>query len=143
TRRAVAYCRVSSAAQKPDLKRAAGARNLLCRPRTCQCRVRRGSRRRMNLKRKAFTALMDAVGRGEIARLVVAHKDRLVRFGFPWLEHFCAERGTEILVPSAETLSPEAEIVQDLMTIVHCFSSRLDGLRNYNNYKKSLREALR
>ena len=32
------------------------------------------------------------------------------------------------------------EMVQDLMTIVHCFSCRLYGLRNY---KKKLAEALK
>jgi predicted site-specific integrase-resolvase len=37
-------------------------------------------------------------------------------------------------------MSPEQEMVQDLMTIVHCFSARLYGLRNY---KKALQEALK
>jgi putative resolvase len=58
----------------------------------------------------------------------------------PWFERFCVEHETELLVLNAETLSPEAEMVQDLMTIVHCFSSRLYGLRNY---KKSLRDGLK
>lgn len=31
-------------------------------------------------------------------------------------------------------------MVQDLMTIIHCFSSRLYGLRNY---KKTLKDALK
>jgi predicted site-specific integrase-resolvase len=44
-----------------------------------------------------------------------------------------------LLVLNQERLSPEQEMVQDLMTIVHCFSSRLYGLRNY---KKKLKEAL-
>jgi putative resolvase len=61
---------------------------------------------------------MDAVARGEITTLVIAHRDRFVRFGSPWFEHFCAERGTDILVLNAQTLSPEAGMVQDLMTIV-------------------------
>ena len=42
----------------------------------------------MNFKRKVFTELMDAVGRGEISKLIVVHKDRLVRFGFAWFSHF-------------------------------------------------------
>ena len=45
-----------------------------------------------------------------------------------------------MLVLNQERLSPEQEIVQDLMTIVHCFSSRLYGLRNY---RKKLDEALK
>jgi predicted site-specific integrase-resolvase len=41
---------------------------------------------------------------------------------------------------NTETLSPEQELVQDLMSIVHCFSSRLYGLRNY---RKALEKALK
>jgi predicted site-specific integrase-resolvase len=47
--------------------------------------------------------------------------------------------GCELLVLNQERLSPEPEVVQDLMTIVHCFSSRLYGLRNY---RRQLRAAL-
>jgi Helix-turn-helix domain/Resolvase, N terminal domain len=83
----------------------------------------------MNFKRKVFTELMDAVGRGEISKLIVAHADRLVRFGFAWFSHFCEINGCELLVLNAETLSPQEEMVQDLMTIVDCFSSRLYGLK--------------
>jgi predicted site-specific integrase-resolvase len=46
----------------------------------------------------------------------------------------------EVLVLNQERLSPEQEMVQDLMTIVHYFSSRLYGLRNY---RKKLHEALK
>jgi putative resolvase len=42
-------------------------------------------------------------------------------------------------VLNQEQLSPEQEMVQDLLTIVHCFSARLYGLRNY---RKKLDEAL-
>ena len=48
--------------------------------------------------------------------------------------------GCEVLVLNQERLSPEQEMVQDLMTIVHCFSSRLYGLRNY---RKKLNETLK
>ena len=57
--------------------------------------------------RPVLTALMDAVGRGEIASLVIVQQDRLVRF-FPWFEHLCAQRGTDIPVQNAETLSHKA-----------------------------------
>jgi putative resolvase len=62
------------------------------------------------------------------------------RFGFSWFERFCAEHGTELLVLNNEQLSPEQEMVEDLLTIVHCFSARLDGL---GNYRKKLKEALK
>ena len=138
--RIVAYCRVSSSAQRPDL---ANQRAILE-----QFTVARGLANvefieevggGLNFSRKRFCALMDAIGRDEIAILVLAHRDRLTRFGFEWFEHYAATHGCQLLVLNQEHLSPEQEMVQDLMTIVHCFSSRLYGLRNY---RKQLNKAL-
>lgn len=138
--RVIVYCRVSSSAQRPDLR---NQRKILE-----EFVVARGISNAefieeigggLNFKRKHFVALMDAIGRREIATLVVAHKDRLTRFGFDWFEHFVVLHGCELLVLNQERVSPEQEMVQDLMTIVHCFSSRLYGLRNY---RKKLDEAL-
>ena len=93
----------------------------------------------LNLKRPKFVALMDRIEARQVSHLIIAHKDRLVRFGYQWFERFCAEHGTELLVLNNEQLSPEQEMVQDLLTIVHCFSARLYGLRNY---RKKLKAAL-
>jgi putative resolvase len=41
---------------------------------------------------------------GQVSHLIIAHKDRLVRFGFPWFERFCAEHGTELMVLNDEQL---------------------------------------
>jgi len=76
----------------------------------------------------------------ELAMLVVAHQDRLARFGFALLQHLCRKHGCELLVLNTEQVSPEQEMVQDLMAITHCFSSRLDGL---GNYRRALKEALK
>ena len=94
----------------------------------------------LNLKRWKFVAIMDRIEAQEASHLIIAHKDRLVRFGFAWFERFCAEHGAELLVLNQEQLSPEHEMVQDLLTIVNCFSARLYGLRNY---RKKLNEALK
>jgi putative resolvase len=139
--RIVAYCRVSSAAQRRDL---VNQRRVLE-----EFAVARGLANvefieevggGLNFKRKRFVALMDDVANRQIKTLVLAHRDRLTRFGFEWFEHFARTHGCEVLVLNQERLSPEEEMVQDLMTIVHCFSSRLYGLRNY---RKSLKAALR
>lgn len=139
--RLVAYCRVSSAAQKPDLVNqrkvleefvvAKGLANV-----EFVEEVGGG----LNFKRKHFLELSEAIGRREIKTLILAHRDRLTRFGFEWFEHFAKIKGCELLVLNQERLSPEQEMVQDLMTIVHCLSSRLYGLRNY---RKKLDEALK
>jgi predicted site-specific integrase-resolvase len=61
---------------------------------------------------------MDRVEARQVSHRIIAHKDRLVRFGFSWFERFCAEHGTELLDLNAEQLSLEQEMVQDLLTIV-------------------------
>jgi putative resolvase len=137
----VAYCRVSSAAQKPDL---ANQRKVLEAFVVAKGLAGVGFIGEvgggLNFRRKRFPALMDEIGRREVRMLILAHRDRLARFGFEWFEHYAQTHGCEVLVLNQERLSPEQEMVQDLMTIVHCFSSRLYGLRNY---RKKLDEALK
>jgi len=139
-RRIVAYCRVSSSAQRRDLvnqrlvlEQFTAARGLA----GVEYVEEVGGG--LNFGRKRVLALMDAIGRGELATLVLAHRDRLTRFGFDWFAHYAASHDCELLVLNQEHLSPEQEMVQDLMTIVHCFSSRLYRLRNY---RRQLRAAL-
>ncbi len=78
---------------------------------------------------------------GRVRTVIGAHKDRLVRFGFEWFADFCARHGKELIVMNQETLSPEPEIVNDLLSIVQVFSARLNSLRSYRTeLKHALRE---
>ena len=114
-RRTVCYWRVSSQAQRPDLKNqrriveefaiAKGIANL-------EFIEEIGGG--LNFKRPKF---VDSVVADEVAMLVVAHKDRLARFGFELLQHQCRKHGSELLVLNTEKVSPEQEMVQDLMAI--------------------------
>jgi predicted site-specific integrase-resolvase len=139
-RKTIVYCRVSSPAQKADLINQRRVLETFCAARGISVddwieEVGGG----MSMKRRKFLNLVDAVLAGEVGTVVLAHKDRLMRFGYPLMEHVCERMGCDLLVMNVEALSPEREMVEDLMTIVHCFSSRLYGLRNY---RKSLKEAL-
>jgi len=140
-RRIIAYCRVSSVAQKPDLE---NQRRILAE----FCEANRyvvdewiseigGG---LNFKRKQFLRLVDAIIAAEVAVLLIAHKDRLARFGYSLLVHLCETHDCQLVVMNTEQLSPEQELVQDLITITHCFSSRLYGLRNY---RKALEKVLK
>jgi putative resolvase len=139
--RLIAYARVSRSAQRPDL---ANQRRVL--EEFCVARGLAGVEfveeigGGLNFKRKRFLEVVDAIGRGEVSVLILAHRDRLTRFGYEFFEHYCEAHGCELLVLNQERLSPEREMVEDLMTIVHCFSSRLYGLRIY---RKKLAEAIR
>ncbi|MCL0089522.1 hypothetical protein M1O54_04110 [Dehalococcoidia bacterium] len=82
---------------------------------------------------------INAIIAGNVETLVIAHKDRLCRFGFELIEHLCKTHGCNLLVMNMESLSPEQEIIQDMLAIACCFSTRLHGLRNY---RKVLKKAL-
>ena len=93
----------------------------------------------MNAQAKAFLALVDAILEGHDERVVLAHQDRLARFGSQVLVHLCQTHQCELLVMNTEELSPEQELRQDLITITHWFSSRLYGLRTYRKaWKKAI-----
>ena len=139
-RRTVAYCRVSSQAQKPDVANQKRILEQYCQQQHIEVdewimEIGGG----MNFKRKQFLRLVDQILAGEVERLVLAHQDRLARFAYSLLVHLCQSHQCELLVMNTEELSPEHELVQDLITITHCFSSRLYGLRNY---RKALEKAI-
>ena len=134
----IAYARVSSQAQKPDLENQVRVLEDFCAANGWAVdqwvkEVGGG----LNFKRPKFLNLIDLLTLGRAGRVVVAHRDRLARFGYDLLEHLCKVNGCDLVVMNQESLSPEQEIVQDLLAIVHCFSARLYGLRNY---RKALRE---
>jgi predicted site-specific integrase-resolvase len=140
-RRTIAYCRVSSQAQKPDLANQQRLLEQYCRELGVQVdewitEIGGG----MNFKRKHFLRLVDAILDGQVERVVLAHQDRLARFAYSLLVHLCETHRCELLVMNTQQVSPEQELVQDLITITHCFSSRLYGLRKY---RKALEKAIK
>ena len=132
SKRIASYCRVSSAGQKTDLSSQKKAVELFCLASGKAVDEKMediGSG--LSYERKNFVRLMEMVEQGAISEIIVTHKDRLVRFGFEWFDKFCKDHGCAITVMNAESLSPEEEMTKDLLSIIHCFSSRLYGLRKY------------
>lgn len=93
----------------------------------------------INFKRKNFLKIIDMIERREISELIITYKDRLTRFGFDLIEERCNVNNVKLTVINLEKSSPEKELVEDLMTIIHVFSSRLYGLRKY---KKTIKDDL-
>jgi predicted site-specific integrase-resolvase len=136
----IAYCRVSSQAQRADLKNQRAVLDDFCAKQGFSnvehiAEIGGG----LNFKRKLFLSIVDRVVSGAVSHLVIAHRDRLTRFGFDLLKHLCDTHDCALHALDQEKLSPEREMGEDLRTIVHCFSARLEGLRNYH---KSLQAAL-
>jgi len=91
----------------------------------------------LNYKRKKWNELISSIPQKKVTRVIVAHKDRFVRFGYEWFERFLKENGAELVVVNNDELSPEEELVQDLISIIHVFSCRIYGLRKY---KKTIKD---
>jgi excisionase family DNA binding protein len=96
----------------------------------------------LNFKRKNLLKLIKLVLNSEVKKVIITYEDRLVRFAFDLLKEIFSWYNTEIIIINTKTTSPQEELVEDLMTIIHVFSSRLYGLRSYKNkIKKDISDA--
>lgn len=76
----------------------------------------------LNYNRKKWNKLIKDCVLGLIKTVIVAHKDRFIRFGYDWFERLLESNGAEIVVVNNDKSSPEKELVDDLISIIHVFS---------------------
>lgn len=86
----------------------------------------------LNYKRKNWSRLIEDCFEGKIDTIIVSHKDRFIRFGFDWIVEIL-ERYYSVKVEVVENIAttPEQEMINDLISIIHVFSCRVYGLRKY------------
>ena len=133
----VIYARVSTKNQKYDLQNQVEFLKQFCNAKGIivnQCIEDFGSG--LNYNRKKWNKLLDEVMANKIKTIVISNKDRFIRFSYDWFEKFCEKFNTKIIIVNNETLSPNEELVQDIISILHVFSCRLYGLRKYKNQIK-------
>jgi predicted site-specific integrase-resolvase len=128
----VIYTRVSTSNQKDDLnnqveflKQYANAKGIIV------DEIFEDIGSGLNYNRKKWNKLIEDCMLGLIKTVIVAHKDIFIRFGYEWFERFLKSNGVEIIVVNNEKTSPEQELVNDLISIIHVFSCRIYGLRKY------------
>lgn len=131
-RQTVIYARVSSSNQKDDLenqieflKTYANAKGIIV------DNISKDIGSGLNYKRNNWNELLNNVMDNKIKTIIIAHKDRFVRFGYEWFESLCQKFNTEIIVVNNEKMSPEKEMIEDIISIIHVFSCRIYGLRKY------------
>lgn len=91
----------------------------------------------LDYNRKKWNKLLEDCMLGLIKTIIVSNKDRFIRFGYEWFEKFLKSNGVEIIVVNNEALSPQGELLQDLISIIDVFSCKIYGLRKY---KKKIAE---
>ena len=138
----VAYARVSSHDQKEDLKRQAEVLAAYCTKQGWNFQVIQDLGSGMNYQKKGLRTLIDLILERKISRLVLTHKDRLLRFGAELIFALCEAKQIEvILINKGDEVSFEEELAQDVLEIITVFSARLYGSRSKKN--KKLIEAAR
>lgn len=132
-RKTIAYMRVSSANQKDDLRnQITFIRNYVNAKGEILDDVIEDVGSGLNYNRKHWNdLLLNQIPKGEIEKIYITYKDRFVRFGFDWFERFCNHYNCEIVVINNPDTSPQKELVDDLISIIHVFSCRIYGLRKY------------
>ncbi|OTP10301.1 transposon, resolvase [Enterococcus sp. 10A9_DIV0425] len=95
----------------------------------------------INYNKKGLNQLIDRITNGEIERVVILYKDRLIRFGYELIENLCNKYGTRIEIIDNTEKTEEQELVEDLIQIVTVFSCRLQGKRA-NKAKKMIKELM-
>ena len=135
----IGYCRVSSRKQQDDLERQTeNMRNYLC-AKGYKFEIITDIGSGINYNKVGLNILLDKVIKGEVDKVVVLHKDRLLRFGFELVENLCKRYGTSIEVVDNTPKTEEQELVEDLVQIITVFSCKLQGKRA-NKMKKVIAE---
>jgi predicted site-specific integrase-resolvase len=132
----IGYARVSSHDQKKDLKTQADALSAYCVKHGWSYEIIEDLGSGMNYKKKGLHKLLNLILQRKIKRLVLTHKDRLLRFGSELIFTLCEIHGIEIiLINQGADLSFEEELAQDVLEIITVFSARLYGSRSKKNLK--------
>ena len=132
----VGYARVSSHDQKSDLARQVERLESFCSARGWTYEILTDLGSGLNYNKKGLKKLIQRICDGEISRLILTHKDRLLRFGSEVIFSVCEKYGTEVVIINAsEELSFEQELATDVLEIITVFSARLYGSRSHKNKK--------
>ena len=131
------YARVSSHDQKDDLTRQIQVLEAFSGTNGWQFETIQDLGSGLNYNKKGLQKLLKRIMKGDVGRLVVTHKDRLLRFGSELVFAMCEEYETEVVIinKSAEEITFEQELVTDMIELITVFSARLYGSRSRKNKK--------
>jgi putative resolvase len=95
----------------------------------------------LNDNRRELTKMFRRLD--EVNSIIVEYSDRLARVGYSYLKEFAKSFDAEIeTVEQNQKLQPNEEMVNDLVSIVTCFSARLYGARGARKAKKDIEKVI-
>lgn len=133
SRKSFCYCRVSSVKQKDDLNRQIQFMQSKFPDHSIVSDIGSG----LNWKRHNFRKLVSESINGNVKEIIIAHRDRLCRFGFEMLEFIFEKCNVKLLVLNKGEFTTEhsesTELADDLLSIIHIFNCKQMGKRRYSN----------
>lgn len=132
----VAYARVSSHDQLEDLKRQEIVLENYCSVKGYNFELISDLGSGLNYNKKGLVKLIKLICSNKIERLVIAHKDRLLRFGSELIFSLCENFNVEVcIINKSEHGTFEEDLATDVLEIITVFSARLYGSRSHKNKK--------
>ena len=132
----IAYARVSSSDQKKDLERQHAVLEAFCNKNGWQAEIIRDLGSGMNYNNQGLLRLLELMVHGQMSRLVITHKDRLLRFGAEIVFRICELKGIEVvIINKSKQPSFEEELTRDVMEIMTVFCAKLYGRRSHTSKK--------
>ena len=131
----IGYCRVSTPAQKDDLKTQVENIKTYMYAKGYQFEIIEDIGSGINYRKKGLKELLSKISNHEISKIVILYKDRLVRFGYEMIEYLCQINSVEIEIIDNTEYSKEQELTDDLIQIITVFANRLYGQRSKKTKK--------
>jgi excisionase family DNA binding protein len=132
----IAYARVSSHDQKEDLQRQILVLESYCATKGYTFELISDMGSGLNYKKKGLIKLIRLLCSNQVDRLVITHKDRLLRLGSELIFSLCEIFGCEVIVMNrSEESTFEEDLTNDVLEIITVFSARLYGSRSQKNKK--------
>lgn len=129
SRKIIGYCRVSSKKQSDDLQRQIDTVSMYLTAQGNPFEIITDIGSGINYDKPGLTKLIQLIEDNQVSKVVVLHKDRLLRFGWELLQTIAELHNTELEIINQSAISPEDELVQDMIQIITVFSCKLHGKR--------------
>jgi putative resolvase len=140
-RKNIIYARVSTYKQKVDLSNQVTQLINYCNINKIKYdKVYQEINSGVDFDRNEFTDIVNDVINKKINNIYITHKDRLSRLSFLTLENMFNQFGTKIIVINDidNNNSLDDDLFEELINIIHVFSTKMYSKRRSTNIKKAL-----
>lgn len=133
-KKTIIYARVSTPTAKEDLNYQKRMLELFCSSKGWTFETITDIGSGLNYNKPGLNKVIDLIERNKVDQIVIAYKDRLLRYGYELLETVCKYHNINIIVVNkTDDKTYEEELVDDVLSIITVYSAKLYGSRSHKN----------